>query len=106
MTRKLVMVGGPYSGATPEEVERNIVATELLGVEIARLGGAPVVPNSMGRTIQAGKGSPDYEICRISLATRSPFLWQTSFETTQILMWLSSTQKTCRRFVDCVLGRP
>jgi hypothetical protein len=53
------MVGGPFSGKTPEDQERNIVATELLGIQVAEAGGAPIVPNSMGRT---WKGSPSYEV--------------------------------------------
>lgn len=57
-TRKQVMVGGPYSGNTPEEIERNIVAAERLGFEVAAAGAACVVPNSMGRSYQ---GVPSYE---------------------------------------------
>jgi hypothetical protein len=53
------MVGGPFSGKTPEEKEQNIVATERLGIEVAEAGGAPIVPNSMGRT---WSGSPGYEV--------------------------------------------
>lgn len=57
--KRVVMVGGPFSGKTPEDQERNIVATERLGIEVAEAGGAPIVPNSMGRT---WAGSPTYEV--------------------------------------------
>lgn len=58
MNRPLVMVGGPFSAKTEEEVERNIIATEQLGFEAAEVGAACIVPNSMGRT---WKGTPSYE---------------------------------------------
>ena len=56
------MVGGPFSGDTLEDIERNIVATELLGIEVVRVGGACVVPNSMGRAVLAAKDAPGYAV--------------------------------------------
>jgi nucleoside 2-deoxyribosyltransferase len=58
MNRPLVMVGGPFSAKTAEQVERNIVATEQLGFEADAAGAAAIVPNSMGRT---WRGVPSYE---------------------------------------------
>lgn len=61
------MVGGPFSGDSPEACEQNIVATEMLGIEVAGVGGAPIVPNSMGRSVMKVMaenyvGSPGYEV--------------------------------------------
>jgi len=65
--KRLVMVGGPFSADTPEGCERNIVATEMLGIDVAAVGGAPIVPNSMGRSVMKSMtadyvGSPGYEV--------------------------------------------
>lgn len=42
----LIYVAGPFSSATRAGVEENIRAAELDGIEIAKLGGFPVVPHS------------------------------------------------------------
>jgi hypothetical protein len=46
---KLVYIAGPYRAATPWDVEQNVRRAEAIGLEIARLGGMPVVPHSMCR---------------------------------------------------------
>ncbi len=42
----LVYVAGPYSAATRAKVEVNIARATGYGLEIARMGGMPVVPHS------------------------------------------------------------
>lgn len=65
--KRLAMIGGPFSADTPAMRERNMVATEMLGHAVALAGGAPVVPNAMGRTYD---GKPVYEVwIEITLAT-------------------------------------
>jgi hypothetical protein len=46
---KLVYVAGPYTAATPWEVEQNIRRAEEVGLSVARLGRMPVIPHSMCR---------------------------------------------------------
>ncbi len=42
----LVYVAGPYSAATREKIDINIARATYYGIEVARLGGMPVVPHS------------------------------------------------------------
>lgn len=43
---KLTYVAGPFSAATRAGVEDNIMRAALVGVEVAKVGGFPVVPHS------------------------------------------------------------
>lgn len=52
--RTLVYVAGRFSAPTREGVEANILAAALVGIEVAKLGAAPVVPHS-------NTSHPDYE---------------------------------------------
>jgi hypothetical protein len=44
---KLIYVAGPFSAPTREGVEHNIKSAVIDGLQIARLGGVPVIPHSM-----------------------------------------------------------
>ena len=44
---------GPFSAATPDEVEANIREAERLGRLIADMGVVPLVPHSIGRHMQS-----------------------------------------------------
>lgn len=85
------MVGGPFSADTPEGCEKNIVATEMLGIKVAELGAAPIVPNSIGRSVMqvmastyAGSATwKDWIEVTLSILSRSDALivtpdWETS----------------------------
>jgi hypothetical protein len=50
--RPLVYIAGPFRAGTAWAIEKNIRAAEELGLEIARLGGAPVIPHTMYRFFQ------------------------------------------------------
>jgi len=43
----LVYIAGPFRGATPFDVKTNVHEAEVLGLEVAALGGYPVIPHSM-----------------------------------------------------------
>lgn len=59
---KLVYIAGPYTAATDEEIEANILAAEELARRIiARTDKvACLVPHSIGRNFKRGPGSPQY----------------------------------------------
>lgn len=44
---RLIYVAGPYTASTRAEVAQNIAAAINVGLEVARLGGYPLVPHSM-----------------------------------------------------------
>ena len=44
---RLIYVAGPYTASTRAEVAQNIAAAVNVGLEVARLGGYPLVPHSM-----------------------------------------------------------
>lgn len=46
---KLVYIAGPFRGPTPWDVEQNIRRIEVLGLEVARCGCAPIMPHPMTR---------------------------------------------------------
>ena len=54
MRVKMVYCAGPFSAPTREGVEANIAAMVRLGIEVAKLGGFPVVPHS-------NTSAPEYE---------------------------------------------
>jgi hypothetical protein len=43
----LVYIAGPFRGKTPFDVKCNVHEAEVLGLEVATLGGYPVIPHSM-----------------------------------------------------------
>lgn len=46
---KLCYIAGPFRGPTPWDVEQHIRAIEVLGLEVARCGVAPIMPHPMTR---------------------------------------------------------
>ena len=46
---KVIYIAGPFSGANAWEVEKNVREAEVLGMQVAELGAAPLVPHSIGR---------------------------------------------------------
>ena len=46
---KLIYVAGPFRGKTHWEVEQNIRRAEELGLEVAKIGCAPVIPHAQTR---------------------------------------------------------
>lgn len=46
---KTIYIAGPFRAATAWAVENNIRAAERWGLEVARLGAAPVIPHTMYR---------------------------------------------------------
>ena len=47
MPLPLIYIAGPFRGATPYDVHRNVCEAESLGLTVARLGGYPVIPHTM-----------------------------------------------------------
>lgn len=43
----LIYIAGPFRGATPYEVRKNVEAARDIGLTVARLGGYPVIPHTM-----------------------------------------------------------
>ncbi len=50
--RKIVYIAGPFRGRNQFETERNVRHAEETGLEVAGLGGAPVIVHSMYRVFQ------------------------------------------------------
>lgn len=46
---KLVYVAGKFRGPTAWDIEQNIRRAELVGMEVARLGAAPLIPHANTR---------------------------------------------------------
>lgn len=49
---KLVYIAGKYRGPTAWDIAENVRNAERFGLEVARLGGAPVIPHSMNAHFQ------------------------------------------------------
>jgi hypothetical protein len=45
----LVYIAGPFRGPTAWDIEQNVRNAEVFGLEIARLGGMPVIPHANTR---------------------------------------------------------
>jgi hypothetical protein len=52
MKEKLIYVAGPFRGRNQFEIEKNIRKAEEAGLDVAILGGVPVIPHSMYRYYQ------------------------------------------------------
>jgi hypothetical protein len=48
---KLVFIAGRFAGANAWEIARNTHAAEAVALQVAELGGMPVVPHSLGRSM-------------------------------------------------------
>ena len=48
---KLVFIAGPFSGANAWEIACHVHEAEAVGLRVAKLGGMPVVPHSLGRSM-------------------------------------------------------
>lgn len=46
-TIPLIYVAGPFRGATPLDVRRNVEAARDLGLRVAQCGGYPMIPHTM-----------------------------------------------------------
>lgn len=46
---KVVYVAGPFTGATAWDIERNVRAAEVAGLDVARLGAMPLIPHANTR---------------------------------------------------------
>ena len=66
---KYVYVAGPFSAKTREGVEANILAAQLLGVEVAKLGAYPVIPH-------ANTSHPDFEVVQPYAFWIEGTMWQ------------------------------
>lgn len=43
----LIYIAGPFRGRTPYDVHCNVFRAEAIGLEVARLGGMPIIPHTM-----------------------------------------------------------
>jgi hypothetical protein len=55
---KLIYIAGKFSGSTRTNVENNIMAAVRVGIEVAKLGGMPVIPH-------ANTAHPDFSIVQV-----------------------------------------
>ena len=49
---RLIYIAGSFRAETPWLIEQNIRAAETIGLEVARMGMAPLIPHSMYRFFQ------------------------------------------------------
>lgn len=47
MRLPLIYIAGPFRGPTPWDVKQHVMAAETVGLEVARMGGYPVIPHCM-----------------------------------------------------------
>lgn len=52
---RLIYIAGAYRGPTPWATEQNVRRAEAVGMEVARLGGFPVIPHANTRPYFAGE---------------------------------------------------
>jgi len=63
----LIYIAGPFRAATPWEIECNIRRAETLGLEVARLGGIPIIPHTMYRFFQNALSDEFWLKCELQL---------------------------------------
>lgn len=56
---KLVYIAGPFSGATPWDIEQNIRRAEVVGLKVAKAGAMPVIPHANTRFFH-GQCTPEF----------------------------------------------
>jgi len=49
---RVIYIAGPYRGADAWEIEQNVRKAEGAGLQVAKLGAAPLIPHSMTRFFQ------------------------------------------------------
>ena len=49
---KVVYLAGPFRGATPWDIESNVRKIEAIGLEVAKMGGTPLMPHTQYRFFQ------------------------------------------------------
>ena len=67
---KLIYIAGKFRGATPWEVEQNIRAAEEIGLQVAQLGGIPIIPHTMYRYFDKSLPDAFWEAATLGLLSR------------------------------------
>lgn len=56
---KLIYIAGPFRGATPWDVERNVRRAEEIGYEVFKSGAMPIIPHANTRFFN-GQGTEEF----------------------------------------------